>query len=751
MIDEIKSLGLLHNIHVQVAQHFPKRGLGEQMLRCAQSGNFRMRKKSFVSSKRSYTGTIKCQCPFSLKCVKQEDGIWKVLVLNGYHNHNLAKRTRALNASTKEDIVRMTTNKIGVSNILIDLGNKGINVTHSLKFLKAYPYVLIADCTYKTNKYKMPVLEVIGVTPVHKNFSVFFAFLQNEQETAYDWAFKCLAKLLDSNEPIVFVTDRETALINAIEMHFPSASLLLCRRHIEKNVEAWVKRNYYGNAILGEVFAKGKWTQMVRSTTVEEFIANEELMYTTYSYIPGLRKYCKETWIDKYKERFVSAWTNNVLHFGNVTTNRVESAHAALKRLLRTSVGGFDTVFETIHQLVTLQIRKIDEDLETSLSKELHVSRAMSVYRRLSFNVTHHAITTIDRQFKKGNCNGCAITITHGLPCTCDINRLLNTDGCIELDSIHPFWKTLYIGNRSEDDNNDTLLQEKNKLSKLVDVVLNRDIEMMRKVSEFVENLLHPINIIDSKVKKTRGRPKKTSVTRPTAAATNVSKNIPNLNIPQRMNCPQVTRPTAAATNVSKDIPDLNIPHYMPSPQWIIDWVDVDGDGNCGYRAVAQEIYGDEHRWPTVRRDMVDELEKNRHIYIRLYGGEMEVNKLIKRISWWKRDEDVPVIHWMDADMGFIIANCYDAIFTCLSPTNSFTSLPVTRTSAISQGQKQIISIVRLKNGSPLPTMHPLWRYHADKNRIPEFKKIEEKIISFQSQGPQFGEASPAKTISSST
>ncbi|XP_074276919.1 protein FAR-RED ELONGATED HYPOCOTYL 3-like [Silene latifolia] len=372
----------------------------------------------------------------------------------------------------------MTASKVSVSNILIDLGNKGISVTakqvynvrviskkkarqyrtraddhgyrvfrqtipivtekgkheltdvlfahpDSLKLLKAYPHVFIADCTYNTNKYKMPLLEVIGVTPVHKNFSVFFAFLQNEQETAYDWAFKCLTELVDSNEPTVFVTDKEAALINAIQKHFLSASVLLCRRHIEKDVEAWVKRNYYGDAIIGEVFAKGKWTQMARSITVEEFKENEELMYKTYSFIPGLEKYCKNTWIDKYKERFVSAWTNKVLHFGNVTTNRVESAHAALKRLLRTSVGGFDTVFETIHQLVTLQIRKIDDDLETSLSKQLHVSLAMTAYRRLTFNVTHHAITTIDRHFKKGNCNGCAIKVTHGLPCTCDISHLV--------------------------------------------------------------------------------------------------------------------------------------------------------------------------------------------------------------------------------------------------------------------------------------------------------------------------------------
>ncbi|KAH9618390.1 hypothetical protein KSS87_012225 [Heliosperma pusillum] len=723
MIDEIKSLGLLHNIDIHVVQHFPKRGFGEQTLR------------------------------------------------------------------TKEDIMRMTASKIGVSNILIDLGNKGIKVTPkqvynvratsknkakqyrtgaeqllklavnhgyrvfhqttpivtkkgtheltdvlfahpgSLNLLKAYPHVLLADCTYNTNKYKMPLLEVIKVTPVHKNFSAFFSFLQNEKETAYDWAFKCLTELLDSNDPIVFVTDRETTLINAIEKHFLRASLLLCRRHIEKDVEAWVKKNYYGNGIVAEVFAKGKWSQMVRSTTEEELKENEELMYTTYRKIRGLRKYCKETWLDKYKERFVSAWTNKVLHFGNVTANRVESAHASLKKLLRTSVGGFDTVFETIHELVNLQIKQINEDMEISLSKQLHVSLAMSVYRRLSYNVTHQAIKAIDLEFKKVNCNGCAIKTTHGLPCTCDISRLLNT--------VHPFWRILPTESSSQNDNNDMLLQEQNKLSKLVDVVLKSDVEMIRKVSEFVENLLHPVNIIDPKVKKTRGRPKKTSVSRKPShweyiekrfslskckrrkpqvtkvtKGTTISEDIPDLNMPQPTNSPQITRHTATATSFSAEIPDLNKPYYMSSPRgtkhkslfpcpdavnnfmvpWIVDWVDVDGDGNCGYRAVAQEIYGDEDKWPTVRRDMVDELKKNRHIYIKLYGSEFEVDKLIKRISWW--EGDAPVIHWMEADMGFIIANCYDAIFTCLSLGQSLTSLPVTQTKAISQGPKQIISIV---------------------------------------------------------
>ncbi|CAA0831898.1 Unknown protein, partial [Striga hermonthica] len=47
---------------------------------------------------------------------------------------------------------------------------------------------------------------------------------------------------------------------------------------------------------------------------------------------------------------FVRLWTNQVLHFGNTTTCRVESAHAALKQWLNTSTGSFDTLFISIHE-----------------------------------------------------------------------------------------------------------------------------------------------------------------------------------------------------------------------------------------------------------------------------------------------------------------------------------------------------------------------------------------------------------------
>jgi len=40
--------------------------------------------------------------------------------------------------------------------------------------------VLIVDSTYKTNKFKMPLVNIIGVTPNNKNFFIGSAFMPSE-------------------------------------------------------------------------------------------------------------------------------------------------------------------------------------------------------------------------------------------------------------------------------------------------------------------------------------------------------------------------------------------------------------------------------------------------------------------------------------------------------------------------------------------------------------------------------------------
>ncbi|KAI5671920.1 hypothetical protein M9H77_12284 [Catharanthus roseus] len=70
------------------------------------------------------------------------------------------------------------------SNVLSD-----IVVAHptSIAMIRTRSYVLIMDTMHKTNKYNMPLLEAVGMTPTGKNFTVTTAFMCNKQAMTYRW------------------------------------------------------------------------------------------------------------------------------------------------------------------------------------------------------------------------------------------------------------------------------------------------------------------------------------------------------------------------------------------------------------------------------------------------------------------------------------------------------------------------------------------------------------------------------------
>jgi hypothetical protein len=52
----------------------------------------------------------------------------------------------------------------------------------SINFLDISPTVLAMDSTYKTNMYKMPLFEIVGVTSTNMEYSVDFSFLSFKKE-----------------------------------------------------------------------------------------------------------------------------------------------------------------------------------------------------------------------------------------------------------------------------------------------------------------------------------------------------------------------------------------------------------------------------------------------------------------------------------------------------------------------------------------------------------------------------------------
>ncbi|SCO76881.1 uncharacterized protein FRV6_01093 [Fusarium oxysporum] len=109
----------------------------------------------------------------------------------------------------------------------------------SLEYLKSYPKVLILDCTYKTNKYNMPLLNAIGVDACQRSFCIAFTFLNGEEEADYQWVLSRLRSLYDTmaiDFPSVILTDRCLACMNAVASTFPESVSLLCLWHINKAV-----------------------------------------------------------------------------------------------------------------------------------------------------------------------------------------------------------------------------------------------------------------------------------------------------------------------------------------------------------------------------------------------------------------------------------------------------------------------------------------------------------------------------------
>jgi hypothetical protein len=82
----------------------------------------------------------------------------------------------------------------------------------SIKYANLYNRVFVIDCTYKTNRYGMPLLHIVGVSPSNSTFSIAFCFMQNEQEDSYIWALKSFFSFLDPLPSIQFFALTEILL-----------------------------------------------------------------------------------------------------------------------------------------------------------------------------------------------------------------------------------------------------------------------------------------------------------------------------------------------------------------------------------------------------------------------------------------------------------------------------------------------------------------------------------------------------------
>ncbi|KAH1262132.1 putative protein FAR1-RELATED SEQUENCE 10 [Glycine max] len=220
------------------------------LIGCERSSEYKCRKKEFI---RRYTGTRKCGCPFKLRCKPVVGGeSWMVKLICGVHNHELTKSlvghpyAGRMTKAEKTVIADMTKSMVKPRNILLTLKEHNVNscttikqiynarsefhssiresdleMQHLMKLLERDQYihwhrikdedvvrdifwchpdavklvntcnlVFLIDNNYKTNRYRLPLLDFVGVTPTGMTFSAGFAYVEGEHVNNLVWALQ---------------------------------------------------------------------------------------------------------------------------------------------------------------------------------------------------------------------------------------------------------------------------------------------------------------------------------------------------------------------------------------------------------------------------------------------------------------------------------------------------------------------------------------------------------------------------------
>ncbi|XP_065854893.1 uncharacterized protein [Euphorbia lathyris] len=167
--------------------------------------------------------------------------------------------------------------------------------------------------------------------------------LENEYDDGIDYSVHFQTDIVFPTSSDAIVWAKSIAIANGFELvissfkHGGKQKLLKCSRG----------QRYRGVMQIAEDCLKRR--KIMQSQTVDEYEKNVRLMMDTMSRLyPRVVSYVQDTWL-VHKEKFVVAWTKNVLHFGNTTSCRVESEHAGLKQWLNSSTGALDTIWMKVH------------------------------------------------------------------------------------------------------------------------------------------------------------------------------------------------------------------------------------------------------------------------------------------------------------------------------------------------------------------------------------------------------------------
>ncbi|XP_058752124.1 uncharacterized protein LOC131625261 [Vicia villosa] len=566
------------------------------------------------------------------------------------------------------------------------------------------------------------------MTSTELTFAVAFAYMECEQTESYIWVLDKLKQLFVKKYvvPQVILTDRDLALMKAVEVVFPTTYNLLCRFHINKNVG--MKCKEYVMKDMQETIGT-LWKDVVWASNEVEYGVRLQYLEQACFACTDFLDYVKNTWLIPHRQRFVGAWINLVLHFGNTTTNRVESAHWKLKQMIGNSLGDMVKVWEAMNSNLKIQIGNIRASFQKSFYEVEH-AHISPFYDNLRGSVSRAALRRIAEELSRldyvlnsrEKC-GCTMRTSYGLPCACEMGRSIVVGIPLQIENVHLQWRILSMeGDLPLDEEAGSEVDMSNAIDELwrrfksLDVVGKRALKS--RVCEIAypttTSLCPPPEKIKTKggVKRKGKKPVGYDVYRDPSGFEYADQA--SQSSQKQSQASQTSRKQSQSKKQSQAKDEdftLQFPcHIRP---YITEIVNVVADGNCGFRAIASWHGYSEDGWAMVRRDLDMELREKKDLYERLFGlslSEVRNGLLIDHVGFQ------PPEKWLTLpEMGYLIANRYNIILVLLgNPCLTFfpmttTFSPSAPTYCIGLVNRNHYLRVNMKEGFPLPPVTLDW------------------------------------------
>ncbi|KAI8572369.1 hypothetical protein RHMOL_Rhmol01G0193000 [Rhododendron molle] len=608
MVDWVRRVGKENGFVIVISKSASIKGnkMPKCMLICEKGGLYKPPREGYLMQRN--TVTKKCDCPFKLRGIPQPpDGVmWSLEVVKGIRSiYNMKARYK------KEQLGGLShsgyiLNELNEKQYIYDyLTNEHTNeITdilwvhpRSLELLVNFPSVLIIDATYKSNEYRIPLLEVVGITSTMKTYSLMFAYLNNETKERLIWALDTLKRWMVGQGvalPSVIVSDRDLALLGAIGICFPFAQHILCIWHINQCV---MKKCRPMLGTRWDEFSDA-WQVLIHSSTPISLQQRWIAMCGEFEQYSNAMQYLCDTWLGPYKERFVAAYINQFMHLGSNSSQSVllnckaESAHARLKQYLGDTMSSLQTSFQKIEKMLTSQFADIQGSFQKSLNIPRHRHLHEGIYSEIIDRISLKAMNLIHKQAERtdnetGLCF-CKIKKTHGLPCFHDIALYRSVDRPIPLSSIHPHWSMLSMHAQRHTDEG----ARADRAAQLIERLNEMDSDSRESMMDRFLNMADP--------SRCTVRPPAYNtehMSRPTGRDGQSRGHIPSFTV-STSESPASRIPISRRSNGRDHLVEKFPQQYQ---RYISHCVDVQPDGHCGFRAIAAQVYGSEDGWAQVR------------------------------------------------------------------------------------------------------------------------------------------------------